>query len=241
MVKYNGEQTKNLITTYKERSLHLALKKYFCPDSSLHEIKIGKYVADACDGETVFEIQTGNFSPLRKKLQFYLESTELNIIIIRPIAQDRRVFWLDGATGELKKAPRLSPRHEGLASGIADILYLKELLGNDRITFCFVMMEIDEARLLDGYGKQRKTRATSIDRMAGEIYSINYIKSAQDVADVLFPLLPDGEFDRSSLSKSLKINGLKLWSAQKLLIELGILKCEKRGKKLIFEKNIDIF
>lgn len=237
MVDFMNEQTENLITTYMERGLHRSLKSHFCPDESKHEIKIGRYVADACDGKTIFEIQTGNFSPLRKKIQFYLENTDFNIVIVRPIAQNRRIFWLDEDSGELKKAPRLSSKHEPLASGIADILYLIDFLGTERVSFCFVMMEIDEVRLLDGYGKQKKIRATSVDRVAGEIYSLHYIKSALDVKNELFTLLPNEQFDRETLAKSLKLKGLKLWSAQKLLLETNLLVCEKQGNKLIFEKN----
>ena len=240
MSKFINEQIENLITTYMERSLHRSLKFRFCDDESKHEIKIGRFVADVCDGETIFEIQTGNFSPLRKKIQFYLENTDFDIVIVRPIAKNRKIFWLDEVSGELKKAPRLSSKHENLASGIADIHYLNEFLENPRLSFCFVLMEIDEVRLLDGYGKNKKIRATSVDRLAGEIYSLNYIKGVGDVADAILPLLPDEPFGREELSKSLKLKGLKLWSAQKLLLETNLLSCEKDGNKLIFEKNVAI-
>ena len=236
MSKCAIEQTENQITTYMERSLHKSLKAHFCPDEARHEIKIGRYVADACDGDTIFEIQTGNFSPLRKKIQFYLENTDYDIVVVRPIAQNRRIFWLDEG-GELKKAPRLSSKHENLASGIADIYYVKELLENPRLTFCFVLMEIDEVRLLDGYGKQRKIRATSVDRVAGDIYSFHYINNTEDIKNAIFPLLPNEPFGREELSKSLKLKGLKLWSAQKLLTEASLLACEKQGNKLIFNKQ----
>ena len=235
MSKTKKEKTENQITTYMERSLHRALKGHFCPDEAKHEIKIGRHVADACDGNTIFEIQTGNFSPLRKKLQFYLENTDFDIVVVRPIAQNRRIFWLD-EFGEIKKAPRLSSRHENLASGIADIYYVKEFLGNPRLTFCFILMEIDEVRLLDGYGKQKKIRATSVDRVAGEIYSLHYIKNVEDIKAALFPLLPDEPFGREELSKALKLKTLKFWSAQKLLTETALLSCEKRGNRLIFNK-----
>ena len=43
------------------------------------------------------------------------------------------------------------------------------------------------------------------------------------------------------LSKLLKLKGLKLWSAQKLLIELGLLVSEKDGRRLIFKKANNSF
>ena len=234
---YANEKTENLIPTYMERSLHASLKAYFCPDSSYHEVKIGRFVADACCDGTIFEIQTAKLGNLSKKLKFYLENTDFNVVVVCPLAKNRKILWLNEESGELAKAPRLSSKHENLASGIADLLYLNEFLGNDRLTFCFVSMEIDEVRLLDGYGKQKKIRATSVDRVAGEIYSFDYINNILDVKNAIFPLLPDEEFDRETLSKSLKLNGRKLWAAQKLLTVNNLISERKEGRKLIFEKK----
>lgn len=231
------QKTENRITTYMERSLHLTLKEHFCPDSSMHEVKIGRFVADACDGKTIFEIQTGNLGPLRKKLEHYLENTDYEVVVVHPVAKNRRIFWINDK-GVMEKSPRLSSKHENIASGISDLFYLSDLLGRERITFCFPIMEIDEVRLLDGYGKHKKIRATSADRIAGEIYSIEYIKDKDDVARYILPLLPDEPFSRDKMSRSLRLSGLKLWGIQKLMLELGFLCCKKDGRRLIFEKSV---
>ena len=231
------EKTENLITTYRERSLHASLKLLFCPDEEMHELKLGRFVADACDGKTIFEVQTGNLKPLAKKLNFYLENTDMDVVIVRPIAKNRRLVWLDSESGEMKNAPRLSAKHETLCDGIADLYYLKDFLGNERISFCFVLMEVDEIRLLDGYGKQKKIRATSVDRLAGEIYGTEYVRSVSDIANAIFSLLPDEPFGRAELSNALRLKGMKLWSVQKLLLELDLLAVEKDGRRLIFTKN----
>lgn len=232
------ERTENQITTYHERSLHAFLKSRFCPDEEKHEVKIGKFVADACDGNVIFEIQTGNFGPLAKKIKFYLENTDYKIVIVRPLGKNRRIFWLDKESGELKRSQRPSPKHENLASGIADLYYLRELFGNERLSFCFLLMEINEVRLLDGYGKHKKIRATSVDRLAGEIYCEHYISTIDDIKAEILPLLPDGEFSRAELSKALGLNALKLWSAQKFLTETGILSFKQVGNKLVFWKFV---
>lgn len=224
------------ITTYAERDLHRELKRHFCPDESLHELKVGRYVADACVGKTIYEIQTASLSPLSKKLKYYLEETDFDIVVVRPIAKDRRILWLDPGSGELASPPRLSSRHEPIFSGISELLYIRELLGNERLSVRFLMMEIDEVRLLDGYGRNKKIRATSVDRIAGEIYSEVVIRSINDVADLVLSALPDGEFSREELSKHLGLGGRKLWSIQKLLVEEGILECRRDGKRLLFRK-----
>lgn len=233
----NVEKPTTVINTYMERSLHAALKKRFCPDETKHELAVGRYIADACCDGVIYEIQTGSLSPLRKKLEFYLENTDFNIVVVHPVAKNRRIFWMDGESGELSAAPRVSSKHENIFFGISDLYYLREFLENDRVSFCFPIMEIDEVRLLNGYGKKKKIRATSVDRLAGEIYSVEYIRNATDISDFVHPSLPDGEFTRDDLSRALKLKALKLWSVQKLLLELGILSCRQEGRKLFFKKS----
>lgn len=231
------EKTERVITTYNERSLHAELKKRFCPDESAHEVKIGRFVADVCVDGVIYEVQTGNLAPLAKKIRFYLENTDMKIVIVRPIAKNRRIFWLDKETGEQAKPARLSSKHENIFSGIADIFYLKELLDEDRLSFCFVLMEIDEVRFLDGYGKDKKIRATSVDRVAGEIFDEIVVRGSSGVRDTVLPRLPDEAFSREELARALGVSGLKLWSLQKLITELDIVRCERQGKRLVFEKN----
>ena len=235
-MKETGEKTDRVITTYMERDLHLSLKYKFCRDRSCHEIKVGRYVADVLSDGTVYEIQTGSFSPLRKKIEYYLNNTDYKIVIVKPIAKNRRIYWLDEASGEILKAPRLSSKHETLTSGISDLYYIRDFLGRERVSFCFPIMEIDEMRKLDGYGKNKKIRATSVDRIAGEIYSTEYINNVSDLAAAVLPLLPDEPFSRDELSKCLRLKGMKLWSAQKLLLETHILTARKDGRRLIFER-----
>ena len=224
------------ITTYMERGVHLAMKRYFCPDEACHERRIGKFVADAFDGKTIFEIQTGSFSLLRKKIQFYLENTDFDVTVVHPLAFNKRIIWINKETGDVAKKPRLSSKHETLISALPQIFYLHEFLGDPRLKFCFPLLEISELRFLDGYGKDKKKRSTSIDKIAGELYDVQYINSASDIADLLRHRLPN-TFSRAELSKALRLTGRKLWAAQNLLTSVGILTAEKNNRQLVFQFN----
>ena len=63
----------NKIGTYKERTLHAVLKKFFEPDESKHEIKYKGYIADIINDNGISEIQTTAFHKMRKKLECFLE------------------------------------------------------------------------------------------------------------------------------------------------------------------------
>ena len=235
MSNVKKEQKPPVITTYMERGVHSAMKKYFCPDESCHEKKVGSYVADAFDGKTIFEIQTGSFSLLRKKIQYYLENTNFDVVIVHPLAQNRKIIWIDKESGDVALKPRLSSKHETLVSSLPQIFYLKEFLGHPRLSFCFPMLEVSEVRLLDGYGKDKKKRSTSLDRIAGELFAVHYINSVDDIKNFVCPLLPSAPFSRAELSKALKLNGRKLWAAQNLLTSVNILSVQTQGRKFVFE------
>ena len=77
------------IGTLGEKQMHAAIKRFICADESKHEIKLDKprdnadgkakarrFVADILDGKTVYEIQTGSFAPLVKKIQWILDNTD---------------------------------------------------------------------------------------------------------------------------------------------------------------------
>lgn len=230
--KTGGESS--AFTVYNERGLHRALKRRFCPDEDGHEVKIGKYVADALRGNEIIEIQTGSLSPLAKKLEFYLNETEHEVLVVHPVARDRRLIWIDEETGEAKPSSRLSPKHGSVADGIADLLYVGELIGRERLSFCIILMEIDELRALDGYGKAKKIRATSLDRLAGEVYEEIYIRSVDDIAALILPLLPEGEFGREDLARSLGLGGRRLWAMQALLTQTEILSSRRDGRRIFF-------
>ena len=82
-----------------ERTLHLALKYYFEPDKTFHEIKCGRYHADIFRDGEIIEVQTGNCAPLAKKL---LKLTEqIPVTVVHPIVAEKRIIWIDPENGEM--------------------------------------------------------------------------------------------------------------------------------------------
>ena len=56
------------IGTYNEKRFHRIFKRFVCDDANCYEVKVGRFIADVlCDGH-ITEIQTKNFSNLKKKI-----------------------------------------------------------------------------------------------------------------------------------------------------------------------------
>ena len=64
------------IGTLKEGPLHLALKNLYSSNSGKVEVPIGNYIVDVLANDVIYEIQTGSFSGLSKKLSFLLSRQE---------------------------------------------------------------------------------------------------------------------------------------------------------------------
>ena len=68
----NAEPETRGINTMQEKSLHAALKAWYARPGDRFEVEIGGYVIDLVQDGLLIEIQTGNFSSIRNKLNALL-------------------------------------------------------------------------------------------------------------------------------------------------------------------------
>ena len=93
------EHIENGIGTLSEKTVHSVLKYYLEPDTSFHEVKTGRYVADIRTPDGIYEIQTRQFNKLRNKLEAFLP--EYSVTVVYPIPHIKYLRWIDGQTGEI--------------------------------------------------------------------------------------------------------------------------------------------
>jgi len=156
------ERKKSGIGSLGEKTLHAILKRYFEPDETKHEVKIGAYIADIANQNGITEIQTRQFYKLRDKLADFLEIAEVTVVF--PVAGTKWLSWIDEETGEAggrRKSPKTGRPYE-----IFHELYqLKPLLTNSGLKFCIPVLQIEEYRLLNGWSRDKKKGSTRYDRI----------------------------------------------------------------------------
>lgn len=220
------------IGTYKERSQHLLLKLYYEPDTSFHEVGFGGHIADIMrDGEIV-EIQTGSFAPLVKKLAVFLPEKQVKIVYPCPVK--RRICWVSPETGETSCGVYRNYSKKRY-SVLPKLLRISELFSSENLSVDVVLTVVTEFRMLDGYGIDKKKRATKTDTVPDEISDIVTLKTPSDVASFLE--LKSGEtLTQSEISKRFGFGGRKLWMAVKSLESLGIIElCGKEKNRYIYK------
>lgn len=229
------------IGTLREKKLHAIIKKYVSPDERFHEIRVvdtidglsdeekkkgQKYIADVLIDKEIYEVQTGSLYPLLQKVKWYIENTDCHITVIHPIASKKYISWINPDTHEI--SPRkLSPKKVKLYDMADEFYPFRELLMSNRVGFRIMQLEIEEYRILDGYGKSRKLRSTKYERLPSKLY---------DEVDFFIPedflfFLPDDipeVFTAKIYSSITKIKGITAYSAIKILLSLGFI--EENGR-----------
>ena len=230
-------RTRDTIGTYREKILHLVLKKFFCDDESCHEIKQGKYIADAATDREIFEIQTGGLYPLKRKISAYLADTDKRINIVLPVVIKKRLFWVDsesGSIGEPKKFTVSHPKNKLLR----ELMRIAEVLDFSRVSLKAVMLSVDEYKLLDGKGADKKIKATKIDRVPVEIFDIVSLDSKEAVAEFFLPPSLQFEFRLKDFEKATGLKGKGVSAGLRALLMLGIAEREKQSERKVVYRRI---
>ena len=222
------------IGTLGEKSVHAALKAYFEPQSDNTEIRIGSFVADIAGEDGIIEIQTRQFYRLVKKLDCFLEYT--HVTVVYPIIAKKYVRWLDPETGELS-ARRVSPRKGSIYDACKELVSIKFALDNPRFTFVAVMLEAEDIRLLDGYGKDKKKHSTKFDRVPIDILCEYRFECPRDYMMLIPPEL-SGRFTSKDLAKAAGISRTLAGIALNILTYTEcVSRVGKNGREIIYEIN----
>ncbi len=151
-----GYYTRDSIGTYKEKRLHVILKRLVTNRPECYEVKVGKYVADVfCDGH-ITEIQTGSLYPLRDKLDYYLNKTDFSVTVLHPVIASKRIIRIDKETGEILRCRR-SPKRIKSGEIAQELLRISEFVKNDRLDIVIMYISADEYRYSDEAVRHRKS------------------------------------------------------------------------------------
>ena len=215
--KYHNEYAS--IGEYQEKAIHFILKNYFENDNEKMEVKLDGMVMDIVNEEGIIEIQTKNFDRLRNKLDKFLDNNSFTIIY--PLIKSKKITWLNSKNAA--DYNRKSPINMNIFNSFKELYKIKKYLKHKNLHFCFLFLNIIEFKHLDGYGKDKKKKASSFNKLPIDIDEIKYIDNYQEFESIF-----DGnenEFTSKELSKMKKI---KLKDAQVALNVLNYLEIVER-------------
>ena len=226
---YGKVQGEKGIGTLSEKSVHSVLKYYFAPDEKYHEQKIGTFVADICiDGE-IYEIQTKQFYLMKRKLDYFLKEHEVTIVY--PVSLENTIHWV----GDDKITTSRKTRKKGMPYLFYHELYgIKDFLHHPNLHFIVAIMSTEEYRLLDGYGPQKKIRATKTDKAPIKLLDLISIHNPEDYEQLIPEGLPEeftsDIFGKGGIGRSLAGTALNILYEMEVVERIG-----KNGNAYVYK------
>ncbi len=239
------------IGTLGEKQMHAAIKRFICPETSCHEVKLDtaerydaecekkikrrRFVADILNNGTVIEIQTGRLAPLHDKIAWILENTSYNITVIHPIAESK---WVNvfGKSNEIEK--RYHSPVKGKISDIAGELYsIKDFVSSPRFSLVLLMMEAEQYMQNTAKGSRSRPKYKKYELIPVNLLSAAVFSRLDDYK-YFIPEAIDGEFTVKQYSKESGIRGRDAYSAIHSLCDMGLLEVSgKIGKAAAYKKT----
>lgn len=215
------------IGTLGEKPLHMALKCYCEPDTARHEVRVGRYVADAFDGERITEIQTRNFAAIRPKLTALLEHYPVTLVC--PVVRRCTICRMDGATGEIVTR-RLSPKIGSPASAFGELIRIRPLLTHPRLRVRVILVDAVEMRPQAPAGERVKG-----DRVPSALMADIPVDAPAEYLRLLPAGLPEGftTRDLAAAQPGLRLQGAQ--AALNVLRAVGAVElCGTRGRLRLY-------
>lgn len=222
------------IGTLGEKMLHAVIKTYLCEDVSCHERVLSpscRMVADVCRDGHVFEVQTGSFYPLKKKIGWYLANTDFHVTVVHPLPAVKYISWIDPGAGSISPRHR-APGKKNLKTVAKEVYWLSEFIGDPRLSVQVLFLEMEEFRLKDGWGKNGKRGSHRYDRVPLSLLGTVELSTASDYATHFLPAdkLPD-PFTAAHYAKATGMQGRIVYGMIHLLEHLSLIEAtDKVGR-----------
>ena len=230
------ERLREGIGTLSEKSVHAVLKNYFAPNEEYHEVPMEGYVADIYTGKEIIEIQTRQFNRLRDKLTAFLPICPVTIVY--PMTAKKILVWIDPDTGE-EVERRKSPMKSSIYEIFEELYKIKPFLSNPNLRIKMVFLEMEELKLLDGYGKDKKKRASKHDRIPLQLVMEMGMECREDYLQFVPYELLEAEFTSKDFAKHAKIHPKFAGVVVHVLHNLGIIeKVGKQGNAFLYKVAI---
>lgn len=220
------------IGTLSEKTVHAILKNYYEPDEDRQEIPIGNYVADIFAGGEIIEIQTRQFDKLRGKLSAFLPLYPVTIVY--PIPREKWIIWINEETGELS-GKRKSPLKGSPYTVFPELYKIKSFLKDPHLRFKLVLLDMEEYKLLNGRGKNRKIRASRYDRIPTELVQELETERPEDFLQFVPPELEE-PFTTKDFAKAARISQPLAQVTLNILYHMeAVARVGKKGNLYLYE------
>ena len=214
-----------------EYSLHSEIKKWYSISKDDLEVKVKDgFIIDVIRNNLLIEIQTKNFSAIKKKLNKLIVDKQVRLVY--PIAKVKWIIYVSNLGTVISK--RKSPKKGKLVDLFYELIHLSYLVKNSNFSFEVLLIEEEEVRCNDGNGSWRRRGISIKDRKLLTVFNRVVFDNSQNFLRFL-PVAISESFTNKLLAKKL---GVSIRLAQKItycLRKMDLISIiDKKRKELVF-------
>ena len=214
-------------------TLHSEIKKWYSLPGDNFEKRVGDFIVDIVRRSTLIEVQTGNFSAIKKKLAVLLENHEVQLVY--PIPKMKYLVQIDKSGKIIRR--RKSPRKGKLTDLFFELVSIPRFIVSKNFSLEVLMIEEEEIRCNDGKGSWRRRGISIRDRRLLRVIDKIPFEGEKDFHRFLPASLGELFTNRMLARKS----GISITLARKItycLREMGIIRRIGRvGKGFEFQRS----
>jgi hypothetical protein len=219
------------ISTLNEKPLHADLKAWYArPDDRL-EVPVDGFIVDILRGSLLVEIQTVNFSAIKRKLVALTRHHPVRLIY--PIAREKWIVRL-AKDGNDALGRRKSPKRGTLEQVFGELVSFPRLLSSPNFSLDVLLIREEEVRRYDGKRGWRRRGWVTHERRLLQVVDHRLFETPADMA----ALLPQGVTEPFTTSDLATAIAKPRWLAQKMaycLREMGVIvPVGKRGNAILY-------
>lgn len=224
----------NKIGTVTESSLHAKLKSMYASPGDRQEEPVMGYLVDILRSEEIIEIQTGNFSSFRPKLEKLLAAYRVRVVI--PIAVERHIIRI-GKDGSIISR-RLSPKKGRVEELFTELVRIPGLLTHPNLIIEAAFVNDEVYWIDDGKGSWRRKRWSIKDRFLVQLIRTREFTSLEDylklIPQDLQEIFSSKEFGQATKLPSRQVSRmLYCLRAMNIINVVG-----RKGKAYIYQRNL---
>lgn len=221
------------VSTLNEKPLHAALKKWYArPDDQL-EVSVDGFIVDIVRGDLLVEIQTQNFSSIKRKVAALTACHPLRVVY--PIAREKWIVRL-AKDGNSQLGRRKSPNRGTVEQVFGELVSFPELLLNPNFSLEVLLIQEEEIRRYDRRRGWRRHGWVTHERRLLQVVGQQLFKTPED----MMPLVPTDLAEPFTTSELATAIAKPRWLAQKMaycLREMGaIAQVGKRGNAFLYTR-----
>jgi hypothetical protein len=221
------------ISTLNEKPLHESLKQWYAQPDDRFEVPVDGFIVDIVRRDLLIEIQTRNFSAIRRKLEKLVGCH--NVRLVYPIPCDKWIVRLAG-DGDRPIGRRRSSKHGTFTHIFEELVRIPELLRNPNFSLELLLIQEEELRRYDGNrGWRRRGWITHERRLLGVVDKL-VLHTPADMSSFVPSALED-PFTSSDLaaaiSQSLRLSQKMVYCLRKMdcIVPVG-----KRANSILYSR-----